>query len=132
MREAEFNLRARQQVCAALDTTIGFLLCTSLSMLACFLFTGTAHSSWIPLLFVSVVSGVGVVYGALGALAGLFSSAYVFACFLFYPIGEPLIRRAGARISLGWMLALGLFTLYVFGKRTHLRRKSRTRMVPRP
>ena len=131
MREAEFNLRARQQVCAALDTTIGFLLCTSMAMLACFLFTGTAHSSWIPLFFVSVVSGVGVVYGAPGALAGLVSSAYVFACFLFYPIGEPLIVRAGARRSLEWMLGLGLFMVYVFGKRSHFRRKSRTRIVPR-
>jgi K+-sensing histidine kinase KdpD len=129
MREADLHLQARQQVCAALDTTIGFLLCTSLAMLVCFLFIGTVHSSWIPLFFVSVVSGVGVVYGALGALTGLFSSAYVFACFLFYPIGEPFIRRAGARMSLEWMLGLGLFMVYVFGKRTHQRRKDPCRSV---
>ncbi len=108
------RLRSRD-VCTLLDPAIGFLFCASLSILMTVVFSGLPLREVVPFLFVVVINAAALLYGATGAIAGLLGGAFVFAFFLFDPIGLPSVRGESARTSLGWMLLLGVFVAYVFG-----------------
>ena len=102
-----------------LGMLLGFLVCSSVALAVALAFRGRPYRTFVPIVFIAVVTVVAIWWGHLGGLAGLVCSAAIFACLLFEPIGSLAVSSQSARASLGWM------------KATANRRTSRPQSQPR-
>jgi K+-sensing histidine kinase KdpD len=91
---------------------VGTALCAALAALSVLLFSGNAHKSWLPILFISVLLVASLRFGALSGVIGGIAAALIFAAFLFSPLGTIRVEAEEARNNLGWMLLVGIPASY--------------------
>ena len=91
-----------------LDFLMGGLICGLVALAIGRFAVGQAWRTWVPLVFVAVLSGVAVLFGTRAGILGSVLSALVFAAFLFSPVGSIHVTSEAARSNLGWMLLIGV------------------------
>jgi K+-sensing histidine kinase KdpD len=94
---------------------LGFLVCSSLSLMLARLFRNAHGHEVIPLVFLVVVGLVAHFLGTTSAIVGLVSAGVAFANFLFAPLGHLSIEDESARTNLMLMLLFGLAIAYFYG-----------------
>ncbi len=67
----------------------------------------------IPIAFLAMVLGLGMLFGRTVGILGSIVGALVFAYALYRPLGSLSIRDPGARADVGWMLLAGVALSYL-------------------
>jgi K+-sensing histidine kinase KdpD len=67
----------------------------------------------IPIAFLAMVLGLGMLFGRTVGILGSIVGALVFAYALYRPLGSLSIRDQGARADVGWMLLAGVALSYL-------------------
>src|SRR4051812_1964233 len=86
----------------------GFFLCCVGAGLFCLLFRDTATVASMPIVFLIAITLVAMNFGRLSAALGTCAAAFLFAMYLFEPIGELKVEDAHQRSSIGWLLLFGI------------------------
>jgi K+-sensing histidine kinase KdpD len=97
------------------NVVLGLLSSTSISLTLARLFRHVHGDDIIPLLFLVVIGLIAHFLGTLSAIVELISAGYVFATFLFAPLGSWTIMDESARTNLILMLLFGLAISYFYG-----------------
>jgi hypothetical protein len=86
----------------------GGLICALAALGASLLAAGHPWNVWVPLAFSAVLLLTARGFGARAGIFGTLAAAFVFAEFLFSPMGSLRVASAAARSNLGWMLLIGI------------------------
>jgi len=86
----------------------GGLICALAALGASLLAAGHSWNVWVPLAFSAVLLLTALGFGARAGIFGTVAAAFVFAEFLFSPMGSLRAASAAARSNLGWMLLIGI------------------------
>jgi K+-sensing histidine kinase KdpD len=89
------------------DTLIGILLSASAAAIVAYLFHNSHVLAVVPLLFLGMVTVVALRYGVAAGVIGSLISGFIFAIFLFSPLGSVRVAGEAARANLGWLLLGG-------------------------
>lgn len=92
----------------------GGLICALAALAASLLAAGHSWKVWVPLAFSVVLLLTALGFGTRAGIFGTLLAAFVFAEFLFRPMGSLRMANASARSNLGWMLLIGIASSFLF------------------
>lgn len=90
------------------QTLVGSATCASFAIFLSLVFHDDAIEPFVPILFLAVVSVVGLSFGAAAGILGCIAGGLVFAVLLFEPVGSLAIKDVNERFDLLWMLLCGV------------------------
>lgn len=100
-----------------LNALAGFLACSSVAVAFALAFRECPYRTIIPIAFIGVVSAAAMQWGHNGAIVGVLSSAAIFACLLFEPLGRLAVSSQAARNNLSWMALFGIVAAFLLAPR---------------
>jgi K+-sensing histidine kinase KdpD len=100
------------------DFLVGGIICAFAALLVSFLASGHEWQSFVPLVFLVVLGVVALYFGTRAGIVGTLAAAFIFAVFLFSPLGRVGVASYTARVNLGWMLLIGIGFSFLFAPPT--------------
>lgn len=97
------------------NTAIGSGICTAAAVIITIVLRNMRGTDSLPLLFLVVVGLIAHRFGTSSAILGLITGGFLFATFLFAPIGRLAIAEESARTNLVMTLLFGLAVAYFYG-----------------
>lgn len=107
----------KKMLAALKKLAAGALVSTLISILFAAIFGSDLGRPESHLLFLVVVGAIGILLGTAGYIVDRFDASFVFAFFLFEPIGPVLLHQVPVAPSLGVALPLGLLVAFLFGRK---------------
>ena len=117
-------MKVPRQLQANLTSLIGVVICGWSAALICLLFPVEQWKYAVPLAFLSIIVLVALRCGVAAGVLGSIVAAFIFAYFLYQPIGSVAVANQSARQSLAWMILGGLVLSYLLGFTSGERRSS--------
>ena len=102
-------------------TTTGAGLCTIAALIASVIFNRFPGRALVPLVFVVLIAILAAHFGVAAGILGTIMAAFVFADWLYPPVGIA-VRGQAARAELAWMLLGGVSLSYLVGLEPHERK----------
>jgi K+-sensing histidine kinase KdpD len=97
------------------NVALGSAVCTGAAIMITIVSRNLRGTDALPLLFLVVVGLVAHRFGTSSAILGLVEGGFVFATFLFAPLGHLTVAQESARTNLIMMLLFGLAVAYFYG-----------------
>jgi K+-sensing histidine kinase KdpD len=94
-------------------TGIGVVICAWTAALLCYLFQGRQGGALAPLIFLPIVIIVAMRFGLPAGAIGSVLAAFIFAVFLYQPLGSVSVANRTARMNLAWLVLGGLACSYL-------------------
>ena len=103
-------------------TSTGAGLCAIAALLASVIFNRSSGRALVPLVFVILIAIMAARFGVAAGILGTLLAAFVFADWLYAPLGSIAVRSQAARAELAWMLLGGVSLSYLLGLEPHQRK----------
>lgn len=105
------------KIVCLIDTAIGTLLCSSVTLVLALVFNDTRFEMLLPLVSLGVVIVVAARFGVATGVFGSLVSALLLAYFVFSPHHSLSVASAEERSSLSWLLLGGISLSFLFTPR---------------
>jgi len=98
-----------------LNLSTGFVACAAAAGLITGLLRRVPGTESLPLLFLVIVAVVAHRFGTPSAILGLIAGGFIFATFLFPPLGSLSVADEPSRTNLVMMVLFGMAVAYFYG-----------------
>jgi K+-sensing histidine kinase KdpD len=98
-----------------IDSLVGASICSLIAVLASTAANGHTWRTMVPLLFISVLLFVSLIFGSGAGVLGTVLATVIFAVLLFNTKGSIQVADEAARANLAWMLLLGVSLSFLLG-----------------
>lgn len=109
---------ATTRLTAVRNTAVGFAICAASAVAVSLLLRHVPFIDSLPFAFLAIVALVAHRFGTPSGILGLLGGAFVFAVFLYPPVGSLSINDGPERTNVVLMLLFGLAVAYFYGTGT--------------
>jgi K+-sensing histidine kinase KdpD len=96
-------------------TATGAGLCAIAALIASAIFSRFPGRALVPIVFVILIAILAAHFGVAAGILGTIMAAFVFADWLYPPVGSVAVQGQAARAELAWMLLGGVSLSYLLG-----------------
>jgi K+-sensing histidine kinase KdpD len=102
-------------------TLSGASICAAGALVASMVFQRFPGRTLVPVVFVVLIAVLAAYFGLAAGILGTLIAAFVFANWLYLPIGSLAVQNPGARAEIAWLLLGGVSLSFLLAPESHRR-----------